>query len=508
MKCLKFLLTFILLMMPLTNVSAELKEITLKADGKVLKTDVAPVIINGRTLVPVRVISETNGARVVWDGTNRVVKITSDKIEINLQIDSKKAIVNKKEVELDVPAQIISDRTMVPVRFVAESFGYIVGWSGETRTVSLTSPKPEKEPEKEPEEETEKEPEEETEKENAVVSLVTIGSSNTEKGYRITIKFDGKIKNRYKMFELENPQRLIVDFENAQVDYTKKFEFKNETIVSARAGNHDGYMRVVIDMEEPATYKTYLSEKEDALVIFFDVESDEPIVKDTTAEEDKKEDEKEEEKEDKVEEEAEQIKIEKPKSLEELVVVIDAGHGGSDPGALGKEDGEIVARESEINLAVALLVQEYLEDEGITVIMTRDDDSRVSLGERCIISNEGEAHLFVSIHSNAMDVGKEHINGTMVFYGKEKDNDKPWIKSKSLASNILEELCDALDTANLDVQNGDQLAVVRGTFAPAVLVELGFITNVEDREKITSKKYQKKAAKAIAEAIINSVDLD
>ena len=190
------------------------------------------------------------------------------------------------------------------------------------------------------------------------------------------------------------------------------------------------------------------------------------------------------------------------------MIVIDAGHGGSDPGALGKEDGEIVARESEINLAVALKVQEYLEDEGVTVVMTRDDDDRVSLGDRCVISNDEEAHLFVSIHSNAMEVGKEHINGTMVFFGKAKDAESPWIKSKTLASNILEELCDALDTQNLDVQNGDQLAVIRGTVAPAVLIELGFITNEDDREKITSKKYQKKAAKAIVEAIIDSVDLD
>ena len=485
MKYLKILIAFMLVIMPVTSARAELKEITLKADGKVLKTDVAPVIINDRTLVPVRVISETNGALVEWDGENRIVTITSEKIEINLQIDSKDAVVNKKKVELDVPAQIISDRTMVPVRFVAESFGYIVGWDGETRTVSLTSPEKEEEPEK-----------------KETVSLVTIGSGNTEKGYRITIKFDGKIKDRYKMFELENPQRLIVDFESAIVDYTKKFEFENETIVSARAGNHDGYMRVVIDMDEPAKYKTYLSEKEDALVIFFDVESDEPIIKDTTEEDqEEKEDETEEE------EEPEYIQPEKPDSLEELIVVIDAGHGGSDPGALGKEDGEIVARESEINLAVALKVQEYLEDEGVTVVMTRDDDTRVSLGERCVISNEENAHLFVSIHSNAMEAGKEHINGTMVFYGKEKDEEKPWIKSKKLAAEILEELCDALDTQNLDVQNGDQLAVIRGTIAPAVLVELGFITNEDDREKITAKKYQKKAARAIADAILDCVDL-
>ncbi len=485
MKFLKIFIAFMLAIMPAAGACAGLKEITLKADGVVIKTDVAPVIVNDRTLVPVRAISEANGAEVKWDGDERVVTIISAKVEINLQIDSEKAIVNNKSVELDTPAQIISDRTMVPVRFVAESFGYIVGWDDETRTVSLTSPEPEKEPE-----------EAETEK----VSLAAVGAANTEKGYRITIKFDGSIENRYTMFELKDPQRLIVDFENAQVDYTRQFDFENETVKSARVGNHDGFMRTVIDMDEPAEYRTYLGEKKDALVIYFDVESDEPIVPDNPPE-------PEEENEKDEEEEPEFIQPVKPHSLEELVIVIDAGHGGSDPGALGKVNGEIVARESEINLAVALKVQEYLEEEGIKVVMTRDGDDRISLGERCIISNEEEAHLFVSIHSNAMEAGNEHINGTMVFFGKTKDSEKPWIKSQKLAKNILEKLCENLDTQNLDVQNGDQLAVIRGTVAPAVLIELGFITNDEDREKITSKKYQKKAARAIADAILDSVDL-
>lgn len=489
MKYLKFLIVFITVLTLCGAASAELKEITLKADGKVLKTDVAPVIVNDRTLVPIRVISEASGAVVEWDGVEKVAGIKSEKVKIKLKIDSSEALVNDKKVQLDAPAQIISDRTMVPVRFVAESFGYTVEWNGETRTVSLTSPKPEKE---EPTENGGKD-----ENQKGIALLKTVGAANTDKGYRITIKFDSEISEDYKIFVLNNPERLIIDFSNARVDYTRQFDFKNKIITAARVGNHDSYMRVVIDMKEETDYETYFSEKKDALIIFFDVESDEPEIKDETT--DENEDEKDEE---------EEYVIEKPESLEDLVVVIDAGHGGSDPGALGKKDGEIVARESEINLAVALKVQEYLEDEGITVVMTRDGDDRVSLGDRCIISNNAKAHLFVSIHSNAMESGHEHINGSMVFFGKAKDKEKTWIPSKTIALNILENLCEGMETANLDIQNGDQLAVIRGTKAPAVLVELAFITNEEDREKLTSGKYQKKAAKAIVQGILESVDLD
>jgi len=497
MKQLKFLLIFILLLLPVSVAFAETADITLKADGKVLETDVPPIIVNDRTLVPVRVVSESSGADVEWNSEKRLVTITTDKTEIKLEIDSSEATVNDKTVNLDAPAQIVSDRTMVPVRFVAEAFGYTVEWDGETRTVDLISPPPEKEETPPEKDDTEDEDEIQTAKKTV---LKTIGAVNTDKGYRVTIKFNSEVSEDYKIFVLNNPDRLIVDFSNAQVDYTTQYDFSNETITKARVGNHDNYMRVVIDMKEETDYETYFSSKKDALVIFFDAESDEPEIKDeiTTEEPDDEDDEKSEE----------EYEIKKPESLEDLIVVIDAGHGGSDPGALGKVDGEIVARESEINLAVALKVREYLEDEGITVIMTRDDDDRISLGDRCVISNTKKAHLFVSIHSNAMEPGNEHINGSMVFFGKSKDKEGSWVSSKKLAQNILENLCDSMDTQNLDIQNGDQLAVIRGTIAPAVLVELAFITNEDDRDKLTSKKYQKKAAKGIVQGILDSIDLE
>lgn len=467
MKYLKFLLVFILLLLPAVGASAEFSTITLKLDGKALKTDVAPVIENDRTLVPVRVISEASGAKVEWDAVSRVVKIIAKKLEIELEIDSTNAVVDGVDVSLDVPAKIISDRTMVPVRFVAENFGYKVEWDGKTGTVSLTSPEPS------------------TDASSSKANLVTVGTADTDKGYRVTVKFDKSIKNSYTMFELENPQRLIIDFKNAQVDFTRQFDFENETVLDARAGNHDEYMRLVIDLKESAEYKSYLSDNEDALVLYFDVETSTPNTP----------------------QEPETDVADVPQRLDEVVIVIDAGHGGSDPGALGKEEGETVARESEVNLAVALYTQELLEDLGVKVVMTRDGDDRISLGDRCVVSNNAKAHLFVSIHSNAMDAGGEHINGTMVFYGNAKDKDNPWMLSSKLASGILENLCDAIDTKNLGIQNGDQLAVIRGTEAPAVLVELAFITNEQDREKLVSEKYQRKAAQGIVDGIVQSLGL-
>jgi len=112
-------------------------------DGTPQTYDQMPVIVNGRTMVPLRGIFEALGARVNWvDATKTIIGSKGDKT-IVLQIDNTLANVSGKDITLDVAPQIISSRTMVPVRFISESLGAEVGWSGESRTVTITSPKEE-----------------------------------------------------------------------------------------------------------------------------------------------------------------------------------------------------------------------------------------------------------------------------------------------------------------------------------------------------------------------------
>jgi len=99
--------------------------------------DSAPVIVDGRTMVPVRFISEAIGAKVDWDADTKTAVIVLDGKTIKLPIDSKTADIDGASVELDVPAQIINDRTMVPIRFISENFGATVNWDGDTRTVTV-----------------------------------------------------------------------------------------------------------------------------------------------------------------------------------------------------------------------------------------------------------------------------------------------------------------------------------------------------------------------------------
>lgn len=113
--------------------------ISLTIDGQPLASDVPPTVVGGRTLVPVRAIFEGLGATVIWNDETKTVTAVKDFKDIVLVLNSKDAKVNGLAKTLDVPAQIINERTMVPARFVAESLDCSVIWDEATQTVAITT---------------------------------------------------------------------------------------------------------------------------------------------------------------------------------------------------------------------------------------------------------------------------------------------------------------------------------------------------------------------------------
>ena len=118
-----------------TPVFAE--DITLQLNGNILKPPVPPVIEDGSTLVPLRVISENMGASVSWNGENKSVTIEKDGTSIYLVLEQKIVSVNGEEKELSVSPKIINDSTMVPIRFVSENLDCSVKWDGASKIVSI-----------------------------------------------------------------------------------------------------------------------------------------------------------------------------------------------------------------------------------------------------------------------------------------------------------------------------------------------------------------------------------
>ena len=113
--------------------------VSLYVDTDKIETDVPPVIVNNRTLVPVRAIFEAIGATVEWDNDTRTATGTLGDTVVVIQIDNTTAYVNGVPKTLDVPAQIINNRTMVPARFVSEALDCDVTWNGATQTAAVAN---------------------------------------------------------------------------------------------------------------------------------------------------------------------------------------------------------------------------------------------------------------------------------------------------------------------------------------------------------------------------------
>ena len=113
--------------------------VELYVDTELVQTDVPPQLVGGRTLVPMRAIFEYLGAEVTWDNDTRTATGTLDDTVVIIQIDNTTAYVNDVPYTLDVPAQIIGNRTMVPARFVSESLGCVVTWYNETQTAAVAN---------------------------------------------------------------------------------------------------------------------------------------------------------------------------------------------------------------------------------------------------------------------------------------------------------------------------------------------------------------------------------
>jgi hypothetical protein len=115
------------------------QDIVVKINGVPVVFDVKPVIIQDRTMVPLRAIFEALGAIVTWDADTNTIYGSKDGSIIILQVANTKAFINSKELEMDVAPQIIDSRTLVPTRFVAEALSADVKWDSETSTVIITT---------------------------------------------------------------------------------------------------------------------------------------------------------------------------------------------------------------------------------------------------------------------------------------------------------------------------------------------------------------------------------
>lgn len=150
-----------------------------------------------------------------------------------------------------------------------------------------------------------------------------------------------------------------------------------------------------------------------------------------------------------------------------MKVFIDPGHGGSDPGAIG------YVIEKEVNLALAKALKFVLTNDGVQVVYTRSDDSFVSIRERYEMANRVGGDLFISIHCNSAE--NKAAQGTEVFYYSPQ--------YKAFAGELQQKIVSVLGTNDRGAKRA-KFAVIRKTKMPAVLMELAFISNQEDGDRL------------------------
>lgn len=133
------ILSILTLLVILPNQSFAADDVRVEIDGKSLEFDVAPRIENGRTLVPFKAIFEALGLNIDWIGEQRIATAYSADMNVSIKIDAAYGNINGELIELDVPAKIVNGRTLVPLKFISEAFGNEVKWDAEKRLVSITS---------------------------------------------------------------------------------------------------------------------------------------------------------------------------------------------------------------------------------------------------------------------------------------------------------------------------------------------------------------------------------
>lgn len=191
-----------------------------------------------------------------------------------------------------------------------------------------------------------------------------------------------------------------------------------------------------------------------------------------------------------------------PADRAEFCVVIDAGHGGADPGKIGING----AQEKDINLLIAEKVKKYLEANDVRVVMTRESDDGLydpgasnrkvqDMKRRIAIIDETAPQITVSIHQNSYP--EEYVHGAQVFFYTGSR------EGQELAEMIQRQLVDKVDPENKrQVKANDSYYLLKKTETPIVIVECGFLSNGEEAEKLCDDEYQEEIAWAIHMGIL------
>lgn len=436
--------------------------------------------VNGSTVVPLRVIVESLGYEVKWDQKAKTITIVQGTNTLNLKVDHSEAIVNGATVKLTAPPIVQNNVTLVPLRFVGEQTGLIVSWDNQTKSAYLTTPNDGSGGEVQPGMGSEAPANNISENGSTEVIPPVAGtdSSTPEQQVKSYIYGIGFSNNRLmvsadpgvqpNVFLLSGPDRLVVDIPNAA------FSDSFTSLLPLDASSNGGFavteypdvsqvrysifdqatstIRIVVDLNHRVEYQMNI-DGTDLFTVDLTAVSGYPAT-----------------------------------GSGKPLVVIDAGHGGSQPGAISLTKRQ----EKEFTLAVVLKVEQLLKQETeFDFVLTRSTDVTMSLQDRVKIANDLNATLFVSVHGNSIE-GKSNVTGSETYY--TRDDSIPF------ANVMHKHLVAATGLADRNVRHSS-LHVTRETTMPAVLLEAGYLSNANDEAVMYTEDFQQRVAEGIVAGI-------
>ena len=532
-------------------------------NGRALSSDVAPVVVDGHVLLPVRSLASAFGLSLSWEpGAGRIEIQRQDK-QIVMHIDSREAQLNGETRPLRAAPRLKDDRILVPLTFLAEALELTIRWDVETAALHLSDTTIVVSEVVLTEEEGRTRLDVLT---NAPVAYDTIlladphrivvdvhgaklglspGEQPAQAGVarclrvgqfgpdivRVVVELNAPVGYEafaredepgvalllnhavdslswrdtdvggelfiavpphapYEIWRLVEPDRVVIDVFHASLNAKDRIILlEGELIKQVRASQFlPNVVRVVLDVNGPVEAKA--SRQEEGVCIQLGPPMP-PAVDDLEVAEGEP-----------AKEPVALVKEPDPdfpslpgvkeaaeKTGKGLLIILDPGHGGLDPGALGPSG----SKEKDVVLDISLRLRDLLVAVGCEVHMTRDEDRYVEFPERVRLAKEGKGDIFLSIHANAFRF--QEACGTETFYHPDKQSSR--LLAEALQASLMEEL----GRTDRGVKTRRDLYVLRESSIPTALVEVAFINHPDEERLLLNPEFRQRCARALFQGL-------
>jgi len=475
------------ILFPLSSTFAQSSEIKILLDNQPLETVVPSVIENDRLFVSARNVVEALGGRITWFPALKLMTININGHTTRLVIDDPSLERDEKIISLEMPARILDNRVMIPLEVIKIIAEVDIKWENQTKTLSINTIRP---------------------------YLLKVRSYSHPDKTRVVI--DLSEKTEFRADKLINPDRIFIDIMGSVVkleDTSKQIKIDDGVVKTVRAAQfNEETTRVVFDLYQQAKYELFSLIEPDRVVIDIFKSGEQAAISEILPAK------------------PEEKPVPGPEITGKRVVIIDPGHGGKDPGAIGPTG----LKEKDVTLGIALHLEKLLKGSGIPTYLTRSKDEFVYLENRTNFANQKNGFVFVSLHANSVLNHRPSAGGieTFVLSSKyigasardvadrenrasrahpEVDTDLALIIADLEESANIKYSLDFADVVQKKLVNYLKLedrgvkqapfVVLKGANMVAVIIEVAFISNPKEEKLLKNNEFKQKSAQALFEAI-------